>query len=708
MDSTMSFTNKLAFIKESYGGSVYQGVLTLLEHKSYDDKSLLTKFLVVYSNILSPTLNYNVNSDLISCFKLIATDLSQRYTHKTANGIYRRVKSYVIKLIKDSHIEWPIMSKNLELSLKKGLSQQQYDELKNNIIPKDISCGFRHVRTKNEIFKETLDNTCPPKIADRLRDHVHSNKKKTLEKIRSQLITFLNQISGVKDDWYNHPMIIQGELIKFRGNLLDNYNRNTATQLFFCLKKCIQILIDHNLLPSEIDLPDNLRQSSTINRERFNNPVMSEINLYDKIKIDKYKNTPTFLKHLESDIETNLSTLIKKSQEVVYEGYHSFLSGEKVIEQYNKYLLTDGKTCWPEENETDFLTAKKVAYFHEHYELYLSGQAAPKNSIFKVASKLTKYLGLKLEVASAMQAIIVEEIGINPFSLYYVLISSNSLGQEFVQITDEGSIRLRALKSRAKHAKTRTAKASLVKLSEVSVAEIDAATCLKMTLEMTSRARQFSQMKNLWLCRTMQGLKVISDSAFQDNFNKLRAKLPSENSVFKTVTLKKIRVSKGVLIYLQSKGNTIKTSAYLGNEIRTSLERYIPPYLSELIYRIKIRSLQNLLLYMAVSSDESPSESLNISENEFKSRLKVAFSNPDMGGDLYDGLVNPIIESGVSDERYFCVSSKNIELALRYVKDGENPKLKEDCIAAITVIAESSIIMKQMLRTAQLAVQSDE
>nr|WP_133149659.1 hypothetical protein [Vibrio lentus] len=727
MDSTMSFAKKLAFIKDCYGDSVYKGTLTLFEGKGYDCKSKITKLFVVYSNILSPTLDNKVNADLISCLKLIATDLSQRYTHKTVCGTYCTFKNHILKLIKSSHIEWPPISKDLESFFNKGLSQKLYDELKDFFIPEDISSGFRHIRKKDEVFEETLRNTCSPEIADRLREHVRSYKKKVSEKVRSQLIDFLNQISGAKNDWYNHPMIIQGELVKFRGNSLDRYNRNTVYQNFYHLKKSVQVLIDHGLLPSEIDLPDNLRQSSATISERSNNPVMSEVNLYDKTKIDEYKSAPAFLEHLQEDIQTNLTTLIKKSQEIVYEGYHTFLLGQGVVAQYDdfiermldkgleggtvtddKYFLDSGDIWWPKQNETDFLTAKRVAYFYEHYELYLSGQEAAKNSDLKVNSKVTQYLGLTLEVASAMQAIIVEEIGINPFSLYYVLISSDGLGREFVQVTDEGSVRLRALKRRAKHAKTRTIKGSLAKLSEVEITEIDAATCLKMALEMTSRARAFSKMQNLWLCRTLQGVSVISDSAFQDNFNKLRAKLPSENKALQDATLKKIRVSKGVLIFLESKGDSIKTATYLGNEIETSLSRYIPSYLSELIYRIKIRSFQNLLLYMAISSDESPSESLNISESEFKSRLKVAFSNPGMGGDLYDGLVNPIIESGVSDERYFCVSSKNIELALNYIKDGEDPKLKGDCIAAISAIAESSVIMKKMLRSAQLAVQSSE
>lgn len=47
---------------------------------------------------------------------------------------------------------------------------------------------------------------------------------------------------------------------------------------------------------------------------------------------------------------------------------------------------------------------------------------------------------------------------------------------------------------------------------------------------------------------------------------------------------------------------------------------------------------------MATSSDKLPFKSLNMSEAEFKLQLKQVFNNPDMGGNLYEKLINPCID----------------------------------------------------------------
>lgn len=111
---------------------------------------------------------------------------------------------------------------------------------------------------------------------------------------------------------------------------------------------------------------------------------------------------------------------------------------------------------------------------------------------------------------------------------------------------------------------------------------------------------------------------------------------------------------------------------------------------------------------MAIGLEDSPSDALNMSEEELKSQLEVAFNNEDMGGNFYDKLKNPNDENTQNKEVYFCVSIDNIKTALIYIKTGSDPILKEQCVNAVSAISESTVIMKQMLRTAQLAVQKSE
>jgi hypothetical protein len=306
-----------------------------------------------------------------------------------------------------------------------------------------------------------------------------------------------------------------------------------------------------------------------------------------------------------------------------------------------------------------------------------------------------------------MQIIIVEELGINPYSLYKAKVHSEGHGFEFVQITDEGSVRLRTSKPRARNIRTSKAAGKNLPLTQLDRHEIDAAACLKMALEMTARTREILNRKELWLCLTKRGATAPIPDTFQLHFKDIRNEISKRNAVFETATLKKVRTSKAILIYLQSNGDSLKTAAYLGNHVKTTLARYVPPYLSELVYRIKIRSFQKILLFMSVANDDAPHQSLALESQAFERQLKQAFANPDMGGPLYDLLVTPPQTKSDPSIKYFCVSERNLALAIRYVRDGSRSSLKEDCKTVLAKIAEGPIMMKQLLRSAQLAVENE-
>ncbi|MFC1626206.1 hypothetical protein ACFL19_00740 [Pseudomonadota bacterium] len=109
---------------------------------------------------------------------------------------------------------------------------------------------------------------------------------------------------------------------------------------------------------------------------------------------------------------------------------------------------------------------------------------------------------------------------------------------------------------------------------------------------------------------------------------------------------------------------------------------------------------------MAVAHDESPHESLNLSSDDFEPHVKQAFNNPDMGGNLFQKLVTDNTSNESTDTKYFCVSERNIELAIRYAQDGNNSGLKADCTTALAKIAEGPILLKQLLRKAQITAQN--
>ena len=97
-----------------------------------------------------------------------------------------------------------------------------------------------------------------------------------------------------------------------------------------------------------------------------------------------------------------------------------------------------------------------------------------------------------------------------------------------------------------------------------------------MALEMTSRTRKSLGVNQLWTCLSTKGVTVGSADSSQVSFQNLRKELGKDNPVLLGSTLKKIRTTKGVLIYLKTNGNSLETAKYLGNTVKTTLNRYVP------------------------------------------------------------------------------------------------------------------------------------
>ncbi|WP_427030107.1 hypothetical protein [Halomonas sp. H2] len=347
-----------------------------------------------------------------------------------------------------------------------------------------------------------------------------------------------------------------------------------------------------------------------------------------------------------------------------------------------------------------------IAYFDHFYDQFTGQQKRPKLTGLALTEEVKAHLSLTVEVASAMQIIIVEELGINPYSLYKVKVYTDNRGHEFVKITNSGSVRLKTSKPRARRSRTVVPSGTLQNLSSIEEEKINAADCLKMALEMTERGRESTKFKDLWLCSTKSSFERPSPESFQNAFNKIRGVAAVESPALKLATLKKIRTTKAIWIYLTSNGDSLKTASYLGNSVKTTLHRYIPPYLTELVYRVKIRSFQNILLYMSVAHEQDNAKYAGLTSQQYELELKKAFTNPDMGGRLYETLISP--QDCKEDELtiYFCVSLTNIILALRYLKVGKEENLKSYCKTAIEKIAEGPVIMKQLLRQAERKLNS--
>ncbi|ANQ25727.1 hypothetical protein BA894_04395 [Vibrio natriegens] len=718
----MIIEERLNSLAKTLSPHLFRVVEEFVDSRPRHGKLQILHLLDTYQGLLAPHIKNNNSSELTKAFVYIRSHLCQNNTrwvvgHKLYE-LYNLIKLLANKGVITKELIFP----------DKPKSDTEHKAYKDQRIPAALISKIKSKKkSADEEFEETLSRTCSPEIAHRLKEHVYCFKQ--VKHHRKPLDSYLNYASSENPRWYEHPKVIEGTLLNFRNNLLKTLSRNTAYQNFQNVKNSLAVLRDHNLISRETDFPDNLRRCAKTSKVRLNNPLLCSTDIYDEREKNLFRNTPNFIKELSEDIDNNLKLLLKEAKKLVFDGYQKFKEQENIIsksevEEFLKHpnllilkeVTRKGQKSWsmecnPFSSKVHSNTMRQnnlVAYFDHFYECFISGVSKHDLSGLHFSKEVQQYLGLTTQVASAMQVIIVEELGINPYSLYRAHVFSDGHEHEFIQVTDEGSVRLRVLKPRARHCKTRKAVGLLDDPIETKQQNIDAATCLKMALEMTNRARKFTNQKELWLCATRDGVGNPTPSTFQNEFKKIRVKAGKESKVLKEATLKKIRSSKGVWIYLDSNGNSLKTANYFGNTVTTTLTRYIPDYLTELVYRVKIRTFQNILLFMAVSRDESPADSLGLTAENFRNQVGKAFDNPEMGGSLYESLKSQGPDYNISETKYFCVSLKNIMLALRYAKEGENQTLRHDCIAVISKISEGPIIMKQLLRQAQKKLNSNE
>ncbi|WP_421866614.1 hypothetical protein [Motiliproteus sp.] len=662
--------------------------------------------LVTYIGLLESPLRNNDSAELTRAFVYIRSHLCQNYTKEVVQQKLCELYNLATLLSENGLISGELLlpDKPRCLSTHKAYKEQT--------IPADHLKKIKRTNlSADEEFDNTLSRACSEAIAKRLKEHVYNFK--IVKHHRNPLTNFLNFAHAEHPRWYEHPKVIEGTLLKFRNNLLSEVSRNSAYGKFQNVKNAINVLIQHKLISNETDSPSNLRRCTKTQKMRIDNPLLCATDIYDDRQESLFRNTHDFILEIATEIESNLSILLEEARSIVHKGYEKFANREQIIARSDKSEFLKRSDLRVEEydvlnrsitrnpfsrcrpNRSDNL----VAYFDHFYDCYIDGAAKHDVSDIRFNEEVRERLGLTTLVASAMQLVIVEELGINPYQLYNIKVSSDGHGHEFVQVTDNGSVRLRALKLRARHAKTRNAPGSLESLKDIPEQKINAATCLKMALEMTERVRAQTKQDELWLCTSKGAPKKPVPESFQGSFKKIRTEAAKKNGQLRTATLKKVRTSKGVWIYLDSRGDSLKTASYFGNTVKTTLARYIPEHLTELVFRMKIRSFQNLLLFMAVAHDESPAESLSLTSDNFKSQLKQAFENPDMGGRLYEKFKST--DKPEDETKYFCVSIKNIMLALKYAREGEDKSLKEDCLAAITKISEGPVIMKQLLRQAE-------
>lgn len=143
----------------------------------------------------------------------------------------------------------------------------------------------------------------------------------------------------------------------------------------------------------------------------------------------------------------------------------------------------------------------------------------------------------------------------------------------------------------------------------------------------------------------------------------------------------KIRVSRGLLKWIESGGDTLETTIYLGNSLLTALRNYIPPSIQEFVYRKRLRDHQNIQLLITAELTAPASDDKGWPYERAKSQLIEAVQ--------YLRAISQKSETNNPEQKLtFLCSPEGIELIVSYAKHGTKEELISTCKKIITKIED--------------------
>ncbi|MFH4745371.1 hypothetical protein WMQ67_03620 [Vibrio harveyi] len=301
-------------------------------------------------------------------------------------------------------------------------------------------------------------------------------------------------------------------------------------------------------------------------------------------------------------------------------------------------------------------------------------------------------------------AIIIDELGINPWSLYHADVQAKGTNSSYVKLESDGTAVLKVTKWRQRRIQRKsTVPRSLTHPSELTDEKINASFCTQFALLARSQHAEQLKSNRLWLYETKTQLAELSGDG-SHLFKSFREECLTEIEGIEAPTLMKIRSSRAIEKYLSTGGDVTAVAGYLGNKVKTALDTYIPLFLQEAIYRNKIHNFQNLYFVLATSSLEERLDVLKLTAQDYDNQVKRLINNEDFGGELFEVLCPP--HKPLEQTFYFICSPENFAFALRYVS--KNTYSEEDdnemyliCKQALEKAGRAGVAIQRMLIQAQ-------
>lgn len=533
----------------------------------------------------------------------------------------------------------------------------------------------------------------------------------------SHICDFIQLAHQLDPEWHKRPGIITAACRKFlskrRTEIAEGKEQPvkevTVISDYQAVRRYLSKLQKAQKLPGNTLLPPIPKSSDVFTEKECN--ILGYLNLADAIQAPSLE---VALNDIAQQIEQHRQIILAKCKKIVTDGYREFSKTQDMIQKSDIAAIRE-TTNNLDPNMTARSTGQNLSYFsnsHPNGFINLVAYIAEEQGGLYTrksfpgahhahswsTSKIKKHLGITDDFAVAAMCIIVDELGINVTDLCNAKVQKTRDG-EFIAIREDGSVTITTLKPRANALKQRHAPRA-IDPDDVTADNIDANIVLCMLLEMRSLHAKTLSSNYLFVMDSSSKTRAnetevyrMLDARRKAAFKEIINSLPSW-VIQAQPTMPKIRVSKGLLKWLESGGDTLSASIYLGNSLLTALKNYIPPEIQEFVHRKKLRDHQKIMLFISDCASTADSNKAGNTQGIAIKQLITLVKNIQRNTRL----------TGANEAHrliYFLCSPETIELIVSYAKYGHDKDLIETCKSIITKIEdEGSRKMIKMLADA--------
>lgn len=544
---------------------------------------------------------------------------------------------------------------------------------------------------KPENFVDGIRSCCPEDILIYVEKHPPGRRAPHIR-------DFFLLAYELDPEWHRKPVVITNACRQFLSN-----RRNAASGRTGKLVKEVTVISDYGAvhlylkklqkakkLPSNTLLPPIPDSTDVFSEKECN--ILGYLTLKHVIEATSMD---IALNDIAEQIEKHRSAILTRCKSIVAEGYNKFKQTQEMIlnSDLNAIRSTDDNldpahkafrsgqriSFFSKSHPRGFVNT--VAYLAEEQSGLYTRHAFPGShhayswSIYKIR----QHLGVTDEFAVAAMCIIIDELGINVSDLANAKVKKTKEGN-FVTIREDGGVTITTLKPRANKLIERHAPKAHMDCAE----SLDANAVLCMLLKMRERHAQALNSNYLFILDGSSKTRTGEEEVYRilDTRRKLAFKtiidsLP-EWVAKAEPSMPKIRVSRGLLKWIESGGDTLETTIYLGNSLLTALRNYIPPSIQEFVYRKRVRDHQNIQLFI---TDELIAPTCGINYECAKNQFIEAV----------ESLQNISRKTATSNSEqifYFLCSPESIELIVSYATYGTKQELISACKKIITKIED--------------------